>query len=99
MIQLNTMTFMRLPWVNTQGEEIVPVRFTELYTNETVGEDIAALVREDDTWAWFDLNGKTLAPDYVRQANAGELQPWCNWDGRTRWLRRPERPHRHPAAF
>jgi hypothetical protein len=51
--------------VNTQGEEIVPVRFTELHTGETVGEDIAALVREDDTWTWFDLDGKTLIPDYV----------------------------------
>jgi hypothetical protein len=61
--------------VDIRGGEIVPARFPELYFGELAG-DAAALVREGNTWTWFDHKGRAVIPAHVRGTNARELRSW-----------------------
>jgi hypothetical protein len=61
--------------VDVRGREIVPVRFSELYFGGYTG-NAAALAREGNTWIWFDRKGRAVIPAHVRNADAGQLQPW-----------------------
>jgi hypothetical protein len=76
--------------VDIRGKEIVPLRFAELYFGERVGE-AAALVREGDTWRWFNHNGRAVIPAHVRAADAKELRAWKSARNRVGYVDRQGR--------